>query len=273
MDRNRMTSVEIQAYSVEEAVRLALEQLGLSESAVDIEVLSDAGPDEDAEALVRVTAKGMASQPTPSAPSGNARRAPGPRRVPGDRPSQRGTPPPRTAEPAAERPAPSAAFARVDAEDEQIAKDIVRELLTYMGILADVVAVDNPSHMPLDGEDPPTIFVDILGRDLGMLIGRRGENLAQIQYLVNLLANRKLGDWTRVIVDVEGYRSRREESLIGLAERVGRQVARSRRPIVLEPMPPNERRIVHMVLKSNPDVTTESNGEGANRRITVQPRV
>lgn len=271
MDRNRMTSVEIQAYSVEEATRLALEQLGLSENEVDIEILSDAGPDEDAEALVRVTAKGMASQPTPSATSGNARRSPGPRRVPGDRPSQRGTPPPRGGDSTQERTA--ATHTRVDAEDEQMAKDIVRELLTYMGILADVVAVDNPSHMPLDGEDPPTIFVDILGRDLGMLIGRRGENLAQIQYLVNLLANRKLGDWTRVIVDVEGYRSRREESLIGLAERVARQVARSRRPIVLEPMPPNERRIVHMVLKSNPDVTTESNGEGANRRITVQPRV
>jgi spoIIIJ-associated protein len=266
-----MTSVEIQAYSVDEAVRLALEQLGLPEDAVDIEVLSDAGPDEDAEALVRVTAKGMASQPTPSA-AGGARRAPGPRRVPGDRPSQRGTPPPpRPSEIATtER---SALHDRVDAEEEQTAKEIVRELLVHMGIDADVVAVDNPSSMPLDDEDPPTIFIDILGRDLGMLIGRRGENLAQIQYLVNLLANRKLGDWTRVIVDVEGYRSRREESLIGLAERVARQVARSRRPIVLEPMPPNERRIVHMTLKSNPDVTTESNGEGANRRVTVQPRV
>ncbi len=270
MDRTRMTSVEIQAYSVEEAVRLALEQLGLQEDAVDIEVLSDAGPDEDAEALVRVTAKGMASQPTPSTP-GTTRRAPGPRRVPGDRPSQRGTPPiPRPSDPpVADR---TAMHERVDAEEEQMAKDIVRDLLTHMGIAADVVAVDNPSTMPLDNEDPPTIFIDVLGRDLGMLIGRRGENLAQIQYLVNLLANRKLGDWTRVIVDVEGYRSRREESLIGLAERVARQVARSRRPIVLEPMPPNERRIVHMTLKSNPDVTTESNGEGANRRVTVQPR-
>jgi spoIIIJ-associated protein len=271
MDRNRMTSVEIQAYSVEEAVRLALEQLGLSEDAVDIEVLSDAGPDEDAEALVRVTAKGMASQPTPSAAAG-VRRAPGPRRVPGDRPSQRGTPPPpRPSDlPAGDR---TAVHGRVEAEDEQIAKDIVHELLAHMGIEADVVAVDNPSTMPLDQDEPPTIFIDILGRDLGMLIGRRGEHLAQIQYMVNLLANRRLGDWTRVIIDVEGYRSRREESLIGLAERVARQVARSRRPIMLEPMPPNERRIVHMTLKGNPDVTTESSGEGANRRVTVQPRV
>src|SRR4051812_46207831 len=90
MDSKRMTSVEIQAYSVEEAIRLALEQLGLSRDQVDIEVLSDAGPDEDAEALVRVTAKGMASQPVQSAGGGGARRSLGPRRVPGDRPSSRG---------------------------------------------------------------------------------------------------------------------------------------------------------------------------------------
>src|SRR5262245_53198318 len=92
---NRMTSVEIAAYSIEEATRLALEQLGLGEDEVDIEVLSDAGPDEDAEALVRVTAKGMASQPIPSSaggrPSGprgrgdSGRRPPLSRRVPGDR--------------------------------------------------------------------------------------------------------------------------------------------------------------------------------------------
>jgi spoIIIJ-associated protein len=270
MDQNRRTSVEIQAYSVDEAIRLALEELGLGEDAVDIEILSEAGPD-DAEALVRVTAKGMASQPVPS--SGSARRAPGPRRVPGDRPSSRGAPP------RAERPRPAererqidVVRERVDAADEQIAKEILRELLAYMGVEADIVAVDNPSSVPLTVEDPPTIFLDVLGRDLGMLIGRRGDNLAQIQYLVNLLANQRLTTWTRVIVDVEGYRSRREESLVGLAERVARQVARSRRPITLEPMPPNERRIVHLTLKSNPDVTTESSGEGSMRRVTVQPR-
>ncbi|HET8524723.1 MAG TPA: RNA-binding cell elongation regulator Jag/EloR [Thermomicrobiales bacterium] len=265
-----MTSVEIQAYSVEEAVRLALEQLGLREDQVDIEVLSDAGPDEDAEALVRVTAKGKASQPVPSN-AGGARRPPSPRRVPGDRPSSRGTPP-RAPRPAERTADPERVAARVDAEHEATAKEIARELLERMGVIADVVAVDNPSSVPLSPDEPPTIFLDVLGRDLGMLIGRRGENLAQIQYIVNLLVNRKLGDWTRVIVDVEGYRSRREESIVGLAERVARQVARSRRPIVLEPMPPNERRIVHLTLRGNPDVTTESNGEGANRRITIQPR-
>ena len=281
-----MTSVEIQAYSVDEAVRLALEQLGLGEQDVDIEILSDAGPDEGDEALVRVTAKGMASQPIPrgtrtgqtggprTAGHGpgprQERRQPGVRRVPGDRPSSRGAPP-------RERPRPPATervrdVDRVDEAEEQVAKEIVRELLAQMGIAADVVAVDNPSTMALDAEDPPTIFIEILGQDLGMLIGRRGDHLSQLQYLVNLIANRRLESWTRVVVDVEGYRTRREESLIGLAERIGRQVARSRRPIVLEPMPPNERRIVHLTLRSNPDVTTESSGEGNMRRVTVQPR-
>jgi spoIIIJ-associated protein len=281
-----MTSVEIQAYSVDEAVRLALEQLELGEADVDIEILSDAGPDEGDEALVRVTARGMASQPIPrdvrSAPAagqraagrgpgaGRERRQPGTRRVPGDRPSSRGAPPP-------ERPRPPRVertrdVDRVDEAEEKIAKEIVRELLTHMGIEADVVAVDNPSTMALDPEDPPTIFIDVLGQDLGMLIGRRGDHLSQLQYLVNLIANRRLENWTRVVVDVEGYRTRREESLIGLAERIGRQVARSRRPIVLEPMPPNERRIVHLTLRSHPEVTTESSGEGNLRRVTVQPR-
>lgn len=294
MDPNqRMTSVEIQAVSVEEAVRLALEQLALPEDETDIEILSDAGPEEGDEALVRVTAKGMASQPTPraagrgpaagqrrpSAPPPGPRHQPGLRRVPGDRPSSRGAPPRADRDrrggnvAMADRPTrPPGSAVRPPEEDERAAKEIVGELLARMGVVAEVVAVDNPSAVPLDAEEPPTVFIDVLGQDLGMLIGRRGEHLAQLQYLVNLLLNRRLETWTRVVVDVEGYRSRREESLVGLAERVGRQVARSRRPIVLEPMPPNERRIVHLTLRANPDVTTESSGEGIARRITVQPR-
>lgn len=277
----KRTSVEIQAVSVDEAVRLALDELQLGRDEVDIEILSEEGPDEDAEALVRVTAKGQASQPVPresqeGRSSRNRRRGRGGagngngnkdwlggRTSPADRPSRRGTPPPTNGVP----------YDRVDAEQEQEAKQIVAGLLSRMGIDAEVVAVDNPSSVPLSADDPPTIFLDILGRDLGMLIGRRGEHLSHLQYLINTLVNRKLGNWTRVIVDVEGYRSRREESLIGLAERVARQVARSGRSIVLEPMPPNERRIIHLTLRSYPDVSTHSSGEGAQRRITVEPSV
>jgi spoIIIJ-associated protein len=141
-----------------------------------------------------------------------------------------------------------------------------------MGVVAEVMAVDNPSSVPLDEEEPPTIFIDVVGRDLGNLIGRRGDHLSHIQYLVSMLVNRRIETYTRVIVDVEGYRSRREESLVGLAERVARQVARSKRPIVLEPMPPNERRIIHIALREHPEVATQSSGEGSQRRITVEPR-
>jgi spoIIIJ-associated protein len=273
----KRTSVEIQAISVDEAVRLALEQLELTRDDVDIEILSEEGPAEDAEALVRVTAKGQASQPVESSRqprereergrnrrrggSGGNREQLGGRTSPGDRPSRRGTPPPTT----------GVARERVDAEHEQVAKEIVRDLLARMGVEGDVVAVDNPSSVPIGPDEPPTIFIDVLGRDLGMLIGRRGDHLSHLQYLVNTIVNRRLGDWNRVILDVEGYRSRREESLVGLAERVARQVARSGRPIVLEPMPPNERRIIHLTLLSHPGVATQSSGEGAQRRITVEP--
>lgn len=269
----KRTSVEIQAVSVDEAVRFALEQLELTRDDVDIEVLSEEGPADDAEVLVRVTAKGQASQPV-----GETRRSDrsrrrgrggdgtgqsdwlGGRTSPGDRPSRRGTPPP-------EAPLPD----RVDAEHEQLAKNLMRELLKRMCVAADVVATDNPSAVQLGTEDPPTIFLDVLGHDLGMLIGRRGEHLSQLQYLANTLVNQHLDEWTRVIIDVEGYRARREESLVGLAERVARQVSRSGRPIVLEPMPPNERRVIHLTLRSHPDVSTQSTGEGMQRRITVEP--
>jgi spoIIIJ-associated protein len=228
---DRMRSVEIQARSVDEAVRLALEQLDRTADQVDVEILADAQDEFDGEALVRVTAKdGVARR---VGPSGQA-----------ERPSQ---------------------------ETEQITKRVVGELLQAMGYHCDLVAVDNPSAIEGGPDEPPTVFIDILGRDLGMLIGRRGENLSQIQYMANLLVNKELSTWTRVILDVEGYRMRREESLVGLAQRVARQVARTRRPISLEPMPPSERRVVHLALRGDPTVTTQSSGEGALRRVTIYP--
>ncbi len=234
-----MNAVEIQARSVEEAVRLALEQLGRTRDEVNIEVLMDTSDLEDGEALVRVTTKGGSSK----APA------------------------------KAQAPVSSAVpVKRASDESEQTAKTIVSELLAKMGFDCSVMAVNNPSSIELGNDEPPTIFIDINGQDLGMLIGRRGEHLAQLQYMVNVLANKHFDNWTRVIIDVEGYRSRREESLIGLAHRVARQVARNRRPISLEPMPPNERRVVHVALRDDSNVTTQSSGEAALRRVTIYPK-
>lgn len=306
----RMRSVEIQARSVEEAVRLALEQLGCTRDQVDVQVLAETEDDiyGEGEVLVRVqTRRGVAPPPRgerPYAPQrdrqsgqGNYQR-PGQQRPPGDgrprdsrpprswnqgqsgQPGQRqrgswGQQQPRYAAPQTRQPVaprqPSQASDERTRALEELGKQVVRELLGHMRITADVMAVDNPSVMPLAPDDPPTVFVDIMGRDLGVLIGRRGEHLTQLQYMVNLLVNKQSDDWVRVILDVEGYRSQREESLIGLAERVGRQVARTGRPISLEPMPANERRIVHVTLRNQPDVRTESSGEGAMRRVTIYP--
>jgi spoIIIJ-associated protein len=301
--------VEIQARSAEEATRLALEQLGATREQVDVQVLAETEDDiyGEGEVLIRVTVKGTAAAPRGDRQQGRGygqNRGPGqgqPGR--GGRSATDGRPrdsrPPRTyatggqvgqgtqrrgghgaqsqrnayTQPSRPTPQrqPSQASDEATQRAETVAKQVVRELLSLMSIHADVMAVDNPSVMPVSNDDPLTVFVDINGRDLGMLIGRRGENLTQLQYMVNLLVNKRHDEWVRVIVDVEGYRSHREESLIGLAERVARQVARNRRPISLEPMPPNERRIVHMTLKELSDVRTESSGEGEMRRVTIYP--
>ncbi|CAN5518077.1 hypothetical protein BH24CHL1_BH24CHL1_02090 [soil metagenome] len=283
---DRLHSVEIQARSAEEATRLALEQLGVREDQVDVEILARTEPDMygEGEVLIRATVRGRAPQPArgsreqrgrprdsrSTAPSGGSQRGGQPR---GGRPagqaahSRSASPPP---PPQPRRPSASTDEETIALED--MTKGIVRELLSLMDVHADVMAVDNPSVMELESDDPSTVFIDINGRDLGMLIGRRGENLSQIQYMVNLMVNRQSEKWVRVILDIESYRTRREESLIGLAERVAQQVARNKRPIALEPMPANERRIVHMTLKAKPGVSTSSSGEGALRRVTVSPQ-
>ncbi|MDQ3548930.1 MAG: KH domain-containing protein, partial [Chloroflexota bacterium] len=300
--------VEIQARSAEEAIRLALEQLGCTREQVDVQILAETEDDiyGEGEVLVRVAMRGTAAQPRGdrSQPRGQGGQGPQsgqpparggrggrtlsdvrPRDSRGPRPWQGGTQAggqrrpgygsvsgvPRQPQPVRTRQ-PSQASDEQTQAVEALAKDVVRELLTHMDIQADVMAVDNPSAMPLSNEDPLTVFVDIMGHDLAMLIGRRGENLSQLQYMVNLLANKRSEEWIRVILDVEGYRSQREESLIGLAERVARQVARNHRPISLEPMPPNERRIVHMTIKEMSDVRSESSGEGEMRRVTIFPQ-
>ena len=297
MDRMRGHSVEIQARSTEEAVRLALEQLGVTRDQVEVQVLAETEDDiyGEGEVLVRVSTRqgaappaaprGDRSGPRPAQGQGNYQRLPGRDARPRDNRAPRGggyaqrdsrresgsyPAPPRPHMPIPPRP-PSQATDEQTMKREAIAKEVTRDLLRRMAVNADVVAVDNPSVMPVSADDPPTVFIDIMGRDLGMLIGRRGDNLSQLQYMVNLLVNKRSDDWLRVIIDVEGYRSQREESLIGLAERVARQVARNQRAIALEPMPANERRIVHMTLKEQPDVRTESSGEGAARRVTIYP--
>ncbi len=107
---------------------------------------------------------------------------------------------------------------------------------------------------------------------LGSLIGRKGERLSALQHLVNLMLSRRTGQWTRVLVDVEDYRGRRERQLADLAERAAQRVVETGKMLQLDPMPALERRWIHLALRDNADVSTQSIGEEPNRRVVVLPR-
>ncbi len=116
-----------------------------------------------------------------------------------------------------------------------------------------------------------TLHIDVSGQDCGAAIGRHGETLEAIQYLASLVANKISESRVRVIVDIGGYRRRREETLIGMAERAADKVVRSGAPFSLEPMNPAERRIIHSTLQDFPGVTTFSEGEEPERFVVIAP--
>jgi len=143
-------------------------------------------------------------------------------------------------------------------------------LLKQMGIKATVIAhIDK--DLAEEGENPPLVL-DITGNDLGILIGRRNETLRSLQYIVRLAVNKYTNSWHPILVDVESYRVRRRRSLQQLAKQMAERAIASRRRIVLEAMPPYERRIIHVVLKDNPHVTTKSIGSNDNRKVTIIPK-
>jgi spoIIIJ-associated protein len=119
--------------------------------------------------------------------------------------------------------------------------------------------------------DTPLVF-DIHGPDANVLIGRRGETLAALQHISRLMVGQETASRTNLVVDVDGYKAQREESLRRLAERLAEQAVRTKRRVVLEPMPPNERRIIHLALRDHPQVTTESIGAGDRRKVTIIPK-
>ena len=117
------------------------------------------------------------------------------------------------------------------------------------------------------------LFVDVSGDDLGILIGRRGETLTALQYITRLIVAKELEEPVAVVIDIEGYRARREQQLRRLARRMADQAIELGRTMVLEPMPANERRIIHIELREHPSVTTESIGEGPRRKVTIIPKL
>jgi spoIIIJ-associated protein len=152
-------------------------------------------------------------------------------------------------------------------ELEEKAKEILQELLDRLEIDGTVV-IDRTGVSASATEEIP-VTLEIKGEDLGILIGRRGQTLSSLQYIVRLILNNKTGSYLPVVIDVEGYRKRRDESLKALAFRIAEQVKTRRMPFKMEPMSPYERRVIHMALADDPDVVTASTGEGELRRVVV----
>lgn len=158
----------------------------------------------------------------------------------------------------------------IDAEEVDAAATIVDDLLRILDIDADINLREPIT--PGDGRGSALAVIDIGGDDLGVLIGRRGDTLSSMQYLVNLALGRRFPGTPGVTIDIEHYRHRREEHLMTLAMRMAERVREAGSPITLEPMPPSERRLIHLALAEDPDVETESIGDGDNRKVVISPR-
>jgi spoIIIJ-associated protein len=146
--------------------------------------------------------------------------------------------------------------------ERDVAKVVTQVLDTLLGLLGVAGQVE-----VLSDEIP--LALDIHGDDLGILIGRRGQTLAALEYITKLIVAGRLETWLPLRVDIGGYKKRRYDSLQKLALYLAEQVKSRRHAITMEPMPADERRIVHLTLADNPDVTTQSIGEGENRKVVI----
>lgn len=150
-----------------------------------------------------------------------------------------------------------------------LSRGLLAQMVSLMGYEADVQAT---WQEPEPGEHERCLMLDVQGDGLGTLIGRRGETLSNIQFLLRLMINQKTHAWYNIVVDVAGYKQRRAEQLTQLALRIADQVVESGRSASLEPMPSNERRIIHMALRERSDVFTQSSGEGERRKVHIVPK-
>jgi spoIIIJ-associated protein len=154
----------------------------------------------------------------------------------------------------------------------EVAKNALETLLSLMEVSASVM----PSAALLAGGEEEgatdSITLEIEGEDLGILIGRRGQTLSCLQYIVRLIVGHQTKVWLPIIIDVEGYKRRRYDALQALACRMAEMVKTRREPFALEPMSAFDRRVIHLALADHPDVTTQSSGEGEARKVVILPR-
>lgn len=268
------TSLEVIAPTVEEAIERGAAELGLPKEQLEVEILDEGGKGflglsaRQARVRLSVAIEPDARRPAPA--DGPAERALAEQREPAERPSEQRGPIERRRKEA--RRAEREPLAEGDQQDEEalrVAREIVLELIQRMGLDVDV----DSRWVPKDPEARiQPLMVDVRGHDLGILIGRGGETLSALQYIARLIVAKELQRHVAIVIDVEGYRARREEQLTRLAHQMAEQAIELHRTMELEPMPANERRIIHVALRDVAAVTTESIGEGARRKVTIIPQ-
>lgn len=158
-----------------------------------------------------------------------------------------------------------------EADVAEIAKGILEELLQLMGFSASVVPQESFIG-EVDETNAPLTFNITGDDDVGILIGRHGQTIATLQYLIRIILAHKVTTSPSVIIDVDGYKQRRYEALRATARRLAEQVKTRKTPFTLEPMPAIERRVIHLTLANDPSVTTQSTGEGESRKVVIMPK-
>lgn len=241
-------TIESSGADVETAIAAGLARLGVELSEVEVEIL-----DEGKRGVLGLGAREALVRLTPKSPAA-AR----------DEPVA-----PPVVEPVAPV-APELAGTSPEKDQAEMARGVLLELLALMGL--ERVHVDARRAEPAPDEKEPPWVLDINGPDADVLIDRRGQTMAALQHITRLIVGREMEGWVHLVIDVGGFKARREKSLHRMARQMAEQAARTHRRVVLEPMPPHERRIVHMALRDDPDVVTESIGEGERRKVTIIPR-
>ena len=247
---NEKTTLEVIAPTVEEAIAQGLVQLGLTADAVSVEVLDTGNKGlfglGKPQVRVRLTVNGPGGEEAVET------------------------------EPAASESEPEAVPVK-EAESQPVlehdvlldrTESVISKLIHLMGLEAQVSA----HYGDTDNDDRRYIQVDVRGKDLSVLIGRRSETLNAFQYVASLIVGKETQQFVQLSVDVEGYRDRREKQLIQMAKRMADQVTKSGRRQTLEPMPSAERRVIHIALRDHPAVTTESTGDEPYRKVTIIPK-
>jgi spoIIIJ-associated protein len=265
-------SIEVSASDTQAAIARGLALLNLSEQQVRIEIVDPGARGifgiGAREATVRLTPIPQQVETVPVAVPEPAQEPTSSRpvRVPSAAPLP-AEPAPAAADEQAEEPVHAQAYVLSQEQIAEISQQTLSELLAKMGM--DCQVEMRPPELE---EDPAPVTLDVQGSNVDVLIGRQGQVLDALQHITRLIVSREVEQWVNLVIDIDRYKQRRAKSLGQLAKRIAEHVANTKQPVALEPMPPNERRVIHIALKNHPAVTTQSVGRGDSRKVTIIPR-